>query len=258
MIAVEKSQIRDIPLLHIVKQEQYSEQLPLIIFLHGFTSTKEKNLHYAYLMAESGFRVVLPEALMHGSRADSVSKVDLNLHFWDIVLNNIEEVDAIKTVLEEKGLIDENRIGLAGTSMGAISALGALTQYDWVKAAVSLMGMPSYEEFAEWQLDQIERYGLSVNISEEEKEQIFSRLRPFDLNLQPERLQNRPLLFWHGKRDPEVPFSPAYQFYEKVKDLNIQDPGHLDFIVDEKAGHKVSGLGVKRTVEWFEKFLLND
>lgn len=255
MIGIEKQQIGDIPLLHLAKQTQGSEELPLIIFLHGFTSTAERNLHYAYLMAERGFRVALPEAIFHGTRQKPLSKVDLNLHFWDIVLNTIEEISTVKQYYEEKGLIDINRIGLAGTSMGAIATLGALTQYDWVKAAVSLMGLPSYEEFAKLQIEQIEKYGISLNINEADKEHMLSRLRPFDLSQQPEKLKNRPLLFWHGKRDPEVPFMPAYQFYEEMKDKNIQDPEHLDFIVDERAGHNVSLQGITKTVEWFGKFL---
>jgi uncharacterized protein len=255
MIGIERRQIGDIPLLHLVKQPHHLEKLPFIIFLHGFTSTAERNLHYAYLMAEKGFRVALPEAIFHGTRQKGMSKVDLNLHFWDIVLNTIEEISTIKNFYDDKGLIDVNRIGLAGTSMGAIATLGALTQHDWVKAAVSLMGIPSYEEFAKWQMEQIEKYGISLNISDEEKEQMLARLRPFDLSLQPQKLKNRPLLFWHGKRDPEVPFTPAYQFYEEIIGTNIQDPGRLRFIVDEKAGHNVSGQGVIKTVEWFEKFL---
>ena len=53
---------------------------------------------------------------------------------------------------EKEQLIDSERIGLVGTSMGGIVTLGSLTRYSWIKAAVSLMGMPYYEKFALWQL----------------------------------------------------------------------------------------------------------
>lgn len=255
MLVINKEQVHDIPVLHIVKQIDYSNSLPLVIFLHGFSSSKEKNLHFAYLLAEKGFRVALPEALFHGERQKFKSDKDLNIRFWDIVLNTIEEMNAVKVYFEEKGLIDGDRIGLAGTSMGGIVTLGALTQYEWIKAAVSLMGMPSYEEYANWQMDQMERFGVTMHLSKEEKEDILSKLRPFDLSQYPSKLQNRPILFWHGKKDPVVPMMPTYEFYEKIKMNYLGNPDRLQFIADNEAGHTVSRAGELKTVEWFEKYL---
>ena len=56
-----------------------------------------------------------------------------------------------------KNLIDSERIGMVGTSMGGIVTLGSLTRYKWIKAAVSLMGMPYYEKFALWQIKELEK-----------------------------------------------------------------------------------------------------
>ena len=44
----------NIPLLHIVEEEFEDKQVPVVIFLHGFMSAKEHNLHYAYNMAKKG------------------------------------------------------------------------------------------------------------------------------------------------------------------------------------------------------------
>ncbi|MDQ0415520.1 MULTISPECIES: hypothetical protein [Mesobacillus] len=138
MILVEKKRIQDIPVLQIVKQNRFSARLPLIVFLHGFTSTKERNLHYAYLYAEKGFRVLLPEAKYHGTRSWDLSETELGLRFWEIVMTSIEELSLLKAELEQQGLIDPLKIGVAGTSMGAITTLGAMATYDWIKAGVSL------------------------------------------------------------------------------------------------------------------------
>ncbi|ERI50073.1 hypothetical protein N878_26810, partial [Pseudomonas sp. EGD-AK9] len=91
MIQIENQTVSGIPFLHIVKEENRHRAVPLVIFIHGFTSAKEHNLHIAYLLAEKGFRAVLPEALHHGERGEEMAVEELAGHFWDIVLNEIEE-----------------------------------------------------------------------------------------------------------------------------------------------------------------------
>lgn len=253
LVIIQNECIESIPLLHVVKKSLHSAKLPLILFVHGFTSTKEQNLNYAYLMAEKGFRVLLPEALHHGERSKGLKEKDLYMHFWDIVLNTIHDLSILKTHYDINGLIDTNNIGVAGTSMGGIVTLGALTQFDWITAAVSLMGNPQYGKFALSQIDRIKQQGWNLPLSEEKLNSYLNTLKHYDLSLQPEKLNGRPLLFWHGKQDSVVPFSYAHQFYESLK------PGYDDdkwsFIIDEKAGHKVSREGVTATVQWFEKHL---
>ncbi|MEH7013874.1 alpha/beta fold hydrolase, partial [Neobacillus niacini] len=156
MIIVEKSFLNNIPFLHIVNKNVQQKKLPLVIFTHGFTSAKEHNLHYAYLLAEKGFRVILPEAMYHGEREQGLTEKDLYSHFWEIVIKTIHELNDFKEYYVNEGLVDQEQIGLAGTSMGGIVTLGALTKYKWVKAAVSLMGMPAYEKFSHWQLEQLQ------------------------------------------------------------------------------------------------------
>lgn len=255
MVIIENIQIGSIPILHVVQKAKREETLPFIIFVHGFESAKENNLHYAYLLAEKGFRVVLPEAVHHGERDSSLTSLQMNLHFWDIVISTIEELPAVKNYFAEKNMIDIERIGLAGTSMGGIITLGALTQYSWIKAAVSLMGMPYYEKFSQYQLKQLEDKGVKLPFSDESKQEILSKLKKYDLSLQIEALNRRPLLFWHGMKDPVVPYSYTYQFYEKIRPVYADEPEKLHFISDKDADHKVSREGVLQLVEWFEKYL---
>lgn len=255
MVIVDNGMITNIPLLHIVKKGEHQEKLPLIIFVHGFTSAKEHNLHYAYLLANKGFRVVLPEAMYHGEREQGLTEKDLYSHFWEIVIKTIHELNTIKEYYVHQGLADQERIGLAGTSMGGIVTLGALTKYKWVKAAVSLMGMPAYEKFSLWQLDQLQRQGFNLPFTEEQIAEQLSVLRQYDLSLQPEKLVNRPLLFWHGKKDPVVPYPLTYQFYQSLKDDYDKRPENIRFITDEQADHKVSRDGLKAMVKWFEQHL---
>lgn len=255
MIVVEKKHIHHIPVLHVVNQAKYSEKLPLVIFLHGFTSTKERNLHYSYLLAEKGFRVIMPDAKAHGMREEGLSEKELGFRFWEIVMTTIKELSFIKSELETEGLIDPMRIGVAGTSMGAITTLGALAEYDWITSAVSLMGNPAYKQFALWQLDQLERHNISLDPYKEEIEGLLFELEKYDLSIHSEKLQKRPLLFWHGKMDQVVPYQAAYDFYQRVGKSYGGNDDYIDFILDEQAGHNVTNKGVERTAEWFERHL---
>ncbi|MBT2573852.1 prolyl oligopeptidase family serine peptidase [Bacillus sp. ISL-51] len=255
MIQIDHQNVSDIPFLHIVKEEYRDRAVPLVFFIHGFTSAKEHNLHFAYLLAEKGFRAVLPEALYHGERAEQLSAEELSVHFWDIVLNEISELRVLKEDFEARGLIEEGRIGLAGTSMGGITTLGAMAAYDWVKVGVSLMGSPNYTAFFQQQIDYVQQQGMDINVSQEKVDELFERLKMFDLSLQPEKLRNRPLLFWHGVKDKVVPYAPTRCFYETIKPHYSERPELLQFIKDERADHKVPRHAVLETVAWFHKHL---
>ncbi|WP_449539428.1 esterase [Ferdinandcohnia sp. Marseille-Q9671] len=255
MIIVEHNTYADIPALHIVKNQIKDERLPVILFIHGFGSAKEHNLHYAYLYAEKGYRVVLPEANYHGERDKGLKDLEMNFKFWEIVVNEIKELQIIKDELEKQELIDEARIGVAGTSMGGIVTLGALTQYPWIKTAVSLMGSPYYEDFCRGQIEELKRHNVQLPLTEAQLEEMYAELRKYDLSQQPEKVNGRPLLFWHGEKDEVVPFHYTYTFYEEIKPLYTEKEENLSFIADSRADHKVSRAGLLASVEWFKKHL---
>lgn len=255
MILVEKIKVDKIPILHVCNKETYNEQLPFIIFVHGFESAKENNLHYAYLLAEKGFRVVLPEAIFHGERQANLNAMEVKMQFWKIVLNTIYDLEPIKNYFEREHIIDSENIGLAGTSMGGIVTLGALTQYPWIKASVSLMGSPSYEDFALLQVNELKKQGISLPLQDKEIDDLLRQLRLFDLSQQPEKLAGRPLLFWHGKKDKIVPYSYSYHFYDRIRPFYKGNAEKIQFILDEKAEHKVTQEGVLNLVQWFETYL---
>ncbi|MGP1906603.1 prolyl oligopeptidase family serine peptidase [Metabacillus sp. JX24] len=255
MITVEKMNIAGIPVLHIARDADKNKKTPFVLFVHGFTSAKEHNLHYAYLLAERGIRVALPDALHHGERSGKLQGTELNMQFWSIVINEIKELDLIKNHFEKNGLIDPENIGVAGTSMGGIVTLGALTQYEWIKAAASLMGSPYYEQFSRQQIQYVQKMGMKVPLTDEELEKHFLSLQEYDLSLHTEKLASRPLLFWHGKKDNVVPFDPTYTFFKEIQSAYETKPEYLKFIADTNADHKVSREGLIATVDWFADFL---
>lgn len=245
----------NIPLLHIVEDQYVNQEVPVVIFLHGFTSAKEHNLHYAYNIAKKGIRVLLPDACLHGKRAERLDEVELSLRFWEIVLTSIEELGFIRKELETQQLISTAKIGVGGTSMGAITTLGSLTVYDWIDTAVSMMGAPGFVQLANAQIKRFEQDGFKLPISTEETAELFDKLSTFDLTKHPNYLNNRPVYFWHGKADPVVPYTPTYTFYEQVKNDYSYVPERISFVTDDVASHSVTRTGMLGAVDWFASHL---
>ncbi|MFA1818967.1 esterase [Virgibacillus oceani] len=253
MIGIFEQQLNEIPVLHVVETTKEKESLPTVVYFHGFTSAKEHNLPIAYLLADKGYRVILPDSQYHGVREMEVSKEKKQVSFWNIVMNNVNELERIKKELDEKELILNDRFGIAGTSMGGITTSAALATYPWIKTAAILMGSPKITTYAKTLVDSFRKAG-NLPVTEEMIEELYEKLQQYDLSLQPEKLDNRPLLFWHGENDAVVPFDHSYTFYEDIARL-YQNKEHIHFVKESYQDHKVSRHAIQETVHWFQKHL---
>ncbi|MEK4228483.1 prolyl oligopeptidase family serine peptidase [Solibacillus sp. FSL H8-0538] len=241
-----------IPLLHIYTEEM-TENTPVVIFLHGFMSAKEHNLHYAYQLVEKGVRVILPDAYLHGERTEHLSEIQMNLHFWKIVMKSVTEVHTLYQELKLKKLLAAEQIGIAGTSMGGITTSGCLRLYNWIQAAGICMGTTSFTKLALHQLEDYTTKGMSFPMSLEQQAAIFEMLRSHDLEQAPEVFARCPIIFWHGQQDRTVPFSMSYPFYEQLQQQGQAEK--TQFIVDGKAGHAVSRHGMLEVTNWLAQHL---
>lgn len=166
--------------------------------------------------------------------------------FWDTVENNIEELEIIVDDLVAKSLASKEAIGVGGVSMGAITSLGILAKYNWVKAAVSLMGSAYYGHFARGLVEQALEMGLEFPFDVNSR---IASLNPYDLSEQIEKIGNRPLFLWHGKKDNVVPFAYSEKLYQVLTENKMAND--VEFIIDERAKHKVSIEGIEACVSFF-------
>lgn len=253
MIGIHKKNIESIPCLIVVNEKKKDKALPVVTYFHGFTSAKEHNLPLAYLLAEKGYRVILPDSMYHGEREPDIPKIKMQVSFWDIVMKNVLEIQTIKSYLDEHQLILDDRFGLAGTSMGGITTSAALTQYPWIKTAAILMGSPKITTYAKTLVESFKKIG-NLPVTDEMIEELYEQLELYDLSKQPERLNDRPVLFWHGENDSVVPFDHSYTFYDiAVKLYNNKE--NIQFLKEKNRDHKVSRYAILETVKWFEKHL---
>ncbi|MFC0189144.1 alpha/beta fold hydrolase [Fictibacillus aquaticus] len=249
MTVIINEKINGVPLLLAEKQEMKGRPAPLLIFAHGYTSAKEHNLHFAYTLAEKGFRVVLPDAPLHGEREpEDIAKRDMK--FWDIVLQAVQEINHLSEYFSEKGLVVPGKIAVGGISMGAITTYGVLSQNREIAAGIALMGTPALEEFAKWQVEQLKNRGWTVPFTESMLQDVYHTLRSLDVTVNTEHLNDRPLFMWHSKCDAVIPFQHSQAFYEQLRNTDYK--GQIEFMEDSVSGHKVSRSAYLRSVDWLE------
>ncbi|ASN06536.1 esterase [Virgibacillus necropolis] len=253
MIGVSNRKFNNIPALVIVEASKENQALPVVLYHHGFTSAKEHNLPLAYLLAEKGFRVVLPDSEYHGERELDTPAKKKQISFWDIVMQNVHETKEIYESLQQEKLILDDRFGIAGTSMGGITTSAALTQYPWIKVACVLMGSPKITTYAKTLVSSFKKMG-DLPVTDEMINYLFESLKQYDLSEQVDKLNNRPLFFWHGEDDAVVPFDHSFTFYEKAREL-YQNKDDIQFLNQPNQGHKVSRTAILKTVEWFDHYL---
>lgn len=253
MISIEKNYIGEIPILSVVQADKMKEALKTVVYYHGFNGEKESSLTIAYKIAEKGLRVILPDSKLHGERRQEISQSEMDLAFWEIVLQNIKELDQIKTYLETEKLIASGQLGIGGTSMGGITTYGALTAYNWIKAAVVLMGSPRMTEYANRLINRFNEAN-EKQITKEEADKTLPTLEQFDLSLHKEKLKDRPLLIWHGEQDAIVPLQHSETFYQEIRN-EYKTAENVKMIIEKGRSHNISRLSIEETAKWFQKFL---
>lgn len=253
MIAVTEQKINEIPCLTVNRSDEQNQPLPTVVYYHGFTSAKEHNLPLAYLLAQKGIRVILPDSMYHGERTQGIDELDVQLSFWDIMIQNVAELKEITEHLVDDGLLLHRQIGVAGTSMGGITTGAALRKYSWIKTGAILMGSPKISEFAKELIKALPEK-TKAQMSDEKINSTLAKLKDLDLSKQISSLNERPLFLWHGEADRIVPFDHTYTFYQKAKDY-YKNKELIHFSREVNRDHKVSRPAILKTVDWFNKHL---
>src|SRR5690625_19163 len=254
MIVINKRYVDEIPLLEVVLQENKNKPRPTIIYFHGITSAKEQNLAQAYLLVEKGYRVILRDSLHHGERDTLKDPEKIQYDFWKIIFTSVKELKSIYDWLKNENLIQNDYLGVAGTSMGGITVAAALTQYDFIKTAGIMMGTAKLSDVGNYLIEQIEKEGIELPFKEEELQKLKEQISKIDLSKQIDALKNRPLFIWHGDQDLVVPYRLTKAFVEQLIDYNYPDE-KFQFITEKDRDHKVSRVAMLQLTDWFVKHL---
>lgn len=240
-LTIRKRMLGTIPLLEVVERERRNDLLPIIVYYHGWQSSKELVLTQGRRLATAGFRVLLPDAANHGERKQPITQIP-SLTFWQSIHTNLFEFGYIINHFEKLGLVDD-RIAVGGVSMGGMTTCALLTHHPEIKAAACVMGSPKPVAYR----DRIQKHASELNrYMPKDYLDLLAWLPAYDLSLNPETLGNRPLYIWHGRQDVIVPYEHASDFVKENPDLNIT-------FEDEDEEHLVKTATMDQITQFFMK-----
>lgn len=231
--------------LHAAPGGQRDAALPTILFWHGYLSSKEVYAWAAVALAQAGFRVIMPDADEHGSRYRGDSAYRL-AHFWDILRSNIDELPQLEAALRAQGLIDADRFGVAGASMGGMTALGAMVRYPHIKRVACLMGSAWFMSLSQTLFPPLQAQ------TPEQQAELTRRLAPladYDPSRQLARLADRPLLLWHGEADEVVPAAETQRLIQALGAAQLDR--QLTWQTEPGVGHKITPQALSALVDFF-------
>jgi fermentation-respiration switch protein FrsA (DUF1100 family) len=234
-VHLSEERVGGIAAIHAVRADLADRPLPTVVFFHGFnTSSKEITSYFGYMLAMAGLRAVLPEADQHGERFDGDRTARLG-QFWQILERCIAELPGWVEHYRGRGLVDGDRVGIGGTSMGGMAVLGAMAAYPWVRAAASYMGSGYFAE-------------LSRTLCPPSSGSLPSTLQDLDASSNLERLGNRPLFLWHGERDDVVPFAEAARLRADLGARGLDQ--QLEFVADPLGVHRITHTSAEAGVRF--------
>lgn len=249
MLKIIPRSIQDVPTLEVIQEELINEPLPLVIFYHGWRSAKEQVLTQARKLAQKNIRVVLPDAPNHGERHVDVSSVP-SVTFWNSIQGNLSEFSLICQYYQKNNLIKDQKIGVGGYSMGGITTAALLTQHPEITAATVIMGTPNLKGYAQLIIDDAKKRNLYMPV---DFDKLIAWIDNYDLNSQPEKINRRPVLFWHGTKDPRIPYRMSKDFFDNLQGKTYGE--QVAFITGYRAGHLVEPRLMDKIANFFEYYL---
>lgn len=237
----EKGYVQGIPIIRF-KLKDSKENLPTIIFYHGWSSNKESQRLRGFILANLGFQVIIPDAIYHGerNRLDNYDVDNSVRYMWPTIMNNMEEAGMLIDYCVKNYHADPSKIGVIGHSMGGFTAAGVFTHNKHIKTAVILNGSFNWKG-----ANEIFKRNLQV---EEEAD------NPLDPMINQELLRDRPILLLHGAADNVVSIESQRIFYHDVKN-KYKDESLIQMVEYDNLGHFVTTNMMDDGASWFRKYL---
>lgn len=243
MIEVKTAQLGDHEILHAFPAGMSEQPLPVVIFYHGFTSSKLVYSYFAVALAQAGFRVVMPDAPEHGARFSGDEQARLG-QLWSILHGSLTEFAGLRDALYQAGLVADDRLAVAGASMGGMTALGIMARYPQVKCVASLMGSGYFTTLART---------LFPPLGEQAFDDVLAPLARWEVTHQLARLADRPLLLWHGEADDVVPAGETFRLQQALQREGLDS--NLTCLWEAGVRHRITPTALEATVGFFEKHL---
>jgi dienelactone hydrolase len=243
-ITTTREEINGVPCLKF-KPKGYEGLLPTVIYYHGWHSSKDFIRFEAQVIASNGYQVIVPDALHHGDRdaIDHDNPQNLEIYLWKIILQSVKESKKFIEEIVNDHEADATRIGIMGSSMGAITAGGIFIHNPDAKCLVGFNGIFAWQE------------AIKINHLPSTSEGNMELIKQYDPMNNGDVIKERAILILHGTEDTSVPIESQRLFFNKMIPLYIKDSKKLGFIEEANVNHRVTAGMLQEAVTWFKKYL---
>lgn len=212
----------------------------VILFYHGWTSTKEYQSVRGHLLAAYGYDVLIPEAVNHGERG----VIDYDgpkayASFWQTIFQNLQEVPSLLEYIQNWR--PNVPLAVMGHSMGAITAIGVGTNYKEFQTIVALNGSGWWDESER-------RFRADFHLDKPHSSRLLAmQIRSFDPYTHTQRLEGRSILALNGGDDTVVNNKAQELYMDK---LAANEHIESKYVTYEGLGHFVTTNMMGEAIDW--------
>lgn len=208
------------------------EGLPLVVHPHGGPFGIRDTDNYndmVQLLANRGYAVIQPNYRGSGGFGESFELLG-NGQIGRMMQDDLD--DAV-THLVDEGIVDPDRVCIAGSSYGGFAAVwGAIRNPEIYRCAVSFAGVMHFERQLRHDRNFLFRRNRGRHWDRVDGDQTNFDLDDISPAVQVERL-SRPVLLVHGEEDNRVPFNQFELMVDRAEDADIE----LETLTFEESGH---------------------
>lgn len=223
--------------------QEAGEQMPTVIFSHGYGGNYQVGAQYAEALAAKGYVVYCFDFCggSPGSRSDG-STLEMS------IFTEQEDLEAVIYAMQEQPFVDRENIFLMGSSQGgAVSAITAADHKDEIKGAILLYPAFCLVDMMKERFQSVDDipdtfFSLWMTIGRTYAENLLD----YDI-YEAASEYDKDVLLIHGDADSIVPLS----YSEKA--LEIYDSAHLEVLPG--AGHGFYGEDARQVIDWTLEYL---
>lgn len=234
----------------ILEPKDKSKKYPVIIYGRGGNNVdpleNDMGVNIFTLVKGNVFNYCINNYVIYVSQ---LSGYGLNSGKDEFGGEDLNDILALKNLIDENHICDSSRVGMLGYSRGGIMSYLALTKTDWLRTIAVVGGPTNLLRNAEERTNMQEFvFTPTFGGSEDEKRRrsiIFNTDKlPKDSNI----------LMLHGKLDDRVNYKDATELYEKLSAAKINSK----LVLFEDDTHNILEHKQERDkeiMEWFDKYL---
>lgn len=241
-----------------IEHDDPDETRPAVILSHSFTGFKEIP-HLKALAEELAGRGIIA---VRFDFTDCVGESDGTCEEMTLTAQ-LDDLEDVLDYVESRGDVDEDRVGLAGHSLGGMASVLVAARDGRPRAVVPVAAPANADCEKLFQGNEIERWERAGHIHFPTYKrgevkigwQFYEDLRQYDAFEAVGEVE-APIRFVHGTADDIVPVSNSEGMFDRAnepKDLvRIEGADHLFRDDDDEAAM------VDAVVDWLEKYLVDD